>query len=60
MTKHVIDNTKSHNTPERTREFARIDAEEKPHPQTKSLQRRDRTPDGGSRMKAYTDIERRG
>lgn len=60
MSKHIVDHPKSGHTPRRSKEFKRIEADERPRPQTKQLQQRSRTTNDAGRLKAYTDIERRG
>ncbi len=60
MTKHVIDHAKTGEKSRRSQEYSRIDADEMPRPQTKELQRRSHTTKEGQRLKAFTDIERRG
>lgn len=59
MNKHVIDHPKSGHTPRMPKEFKRIEADERPRPQTKQLQQRSRKTAEGSRIKAYTEIDRR-
>ncbi len=59
MTKHVIDHPKTTDNARAAKEFSRIDADEMPRPQTKTLQKRARTHKEGKRLKAFTDIERR-
>ena len=58
MTKHVIDRPKTTNSTRAAREFSRIDADEMPRPQTKTLQKRARTTPQGKRLKAFTKIDR--
>jgi hypothetical protein len=60
MSKHVIDHPKSGQTTRRAKEYKRIEADERPRPQTRKLQQRSRTTNDAARLKAYTDIERRG
>ncbi len=58
MTKHVLDHPKHLDDTRRSQEFTRIDADEMPRPQTKDLQKRARKSTGGTRLKAFTDIDR--
>lgn len=60
MNKHVIDHPKSGHTPRMPTEFKRIEADERPRPQTKQLQQRSRKTTGNARLKAFAEIDRRG
>ena len=60
MNKHVIDHPKSGHTARMPKEFKRIEADERPRPQTKTLQQRSRKTASSARLKAYTYIARRG
>lgn len=60
MNKHVIDHPKSGHTARMPKEFKRIEADERPRPQTKTLQQRSRKTTGNARLKAFAEIDRRG
>lgn len=59
MTKHVIDRPRTTDTSRLSQQFARIEGDEKPRPQSAKLQKRTRTHVQNSRLKAFTGIERR-
>ncbi len=59
MTKHIIDHPKTTDNIRAAQEYTRIDGDDMPRPQTKTLQKRARTNKEGKRLKAFTDIERR-
>ena len=59
MTKHIIDHPKTSDNARAAREYTRIDGDDLPRPQTKTLQKRARTKTESKRLKAFTDIERR-
>ncbi len=58
MTRHVLDQQKARDPARMSQEFARIDADVMPRPQTQELQKRPRKAPEASRLKAFTDIER--
>ena len=59
MTKHVIDRPKTSDTTRAAKEFSRIEADQKPRPQTRILQKRTRTTSENTRLKAFAGIDRR-
>ncbi|MEL7151047.1 MAG: hypothetical protein AAGK71_09950 [Pseudomonadota bacterium] len=59
MTKHVIDHPRPADSSRLSQQFARIEADEKPRPQSAQLQKRARTTPQNSRLKAFTKIARR-
>ncbi|GGE52395.1 hypothetical protein [Actibacterium pelagium] len=60
MAKHILDNSEKAETDSRAAQFTRIERDQAPRPQTKTLQQRAADRDDGSRAKAYTKIERKG
>lgn len=58
MTKHVLDHQRQRDGARKSQEFARIDGDDMPRPQTKELQKRARKTNDGNRLKTYTRIER--
>lgn len=60
MTKHVIDHPKHGDSTRRAAQYARIEADAMPRPQTLAAQKRKRTLTEGARLKHYTGLERRG
>lgn len=60
MAKHILDHADSAGKDSRASQFARIDRQQAPRPQTKALQQRAADRDDGARAKAYAKIERDG
>ncbi len=58
MARHILDNADHGNSENRAEQFARIERDQAPRPQTKALQQRAKERDDGARAKAYTKIER--
>lgn len=59
MTKHVIDHPRPSDSSRLSQQFARIEGDEKPRPQSAQLQKRARATTPNSRLKAFTKIARR-
>ncbi|WP_095588703.1 hypothetical protein [Actibacterium ureilyticum] len=59
MTKHIIDRTRDRKASTKVEQYVRIEAEDLPHPQTKTLQQRPHHAETQTRMKRFLDIERR-
>ena len=59
MTKTIIDTDHQTAAGRRAAQYARIEADRMPRPQTQDLQKRARTPDGGKRMKEFVKFDRR-
>lgn len=60
MAKHILDRSAHAETDSRASQFARIERDQAPRPQTKALQKRAADRDEGARAKAYAKIERDG
>jgi hypothetical protein len=60
MAKHILDHAEHADTDSRASQFARIERDQAPRPQTKALQQRASERDDSARAKAYTKIERDG
>ena len=58
MTKHVIDHPRTTDNSRLSQQFARIEGDEKPRPQSAKLQKRSRAHAPNSRLKAFAEIER--
>lgn len=60
MARHILDNADHGSSESRAEQYARIEREKSPRPQTKALQQRSKERDENARTKAYTKIEREG
>ncbi len=58
MSKHVLDHPQDRKNSKRPAQFSQIEADEKPRPQTKALQKRQRVSREGARLKAFAKIDR--
>lgn len=59
MSKHIIDHTRVRNGSTKATQYARIEASERPHPQTKALQTQPRVTNSESLTKRFLDLDRR-
>ncbi|SFJ14734.1 hypothetical protein [Jannaschia pohangensis] len=58
MSKHILDRVRAANASARSAQYARIEVTERPHPQSKKLQRQSRSTFSTARVKRFLDIER--
>ena len=58
MARHILDSTDRGASDTRAAQYARIERDQAPRPQTKALQQRAKGREEGARTKAYTKIAR--
>jgi hypothetical protein len=58
MTKHILDRKRSAGSSEKAAQYLRIETAERPHPQSKKLQRQSHPTDTQKRAKRFLDIDR--
>jgi hypothetical protein len=59
MSKHILDSTRVRSGSTKFLQYARIDLSERPHPQSKVLQKQSRRADPHARMRRFLEISRR-
>lgn len=59
MSRHILDGAREHKDSKRAEQFTRIDGEDRPSKQAKTLQRQPSNTSAEGRAKRFRDIERR-
>ena len=59
MTKHIMDGPRIPGSPAKSRRYIKLDAEARPQPQSKVLQRRALNTDAATRARRFIEIGRR-